>query len=1263
MSAEALPPPERESARRPDLRDAATVQVRVHSLGGRRFVQTPEALQAHTKEGQLYDLLPGQLAVTRAAQLRDLTADRTPESVLTDTVFQVAYHAPGTDRLSTLVSVADLDAREPQWPDQLGIRPHTTKRNLETIGVAVRAVAATLRADVGWTYGYACTGPVRLEGGEWAWLRPGKAALTATGTDDRLTAEIPRGIGAVQGVAVLDMDDPSPAASAAEDLEALLRVLDLVPDQPEIPLALLAQLAWAPFSALPDLGRIAVAVAGDTGSRKTAISGAIIAAQSSTFSGGRGVEVPVTIKMRHNQSTVFAADQVLHPLSGLVGTVDDWFAGRMTAKEIAEAWKRLSAIGDNTATGSGGARGGYRNGQGVVARQVFPRCCVLATAERFPEEGKHSSETARYVALELAAPVNLAVLSEIQRDGRPLSRAHAAMIQASLGDLDRVYAALEWGKQVAESWPHGGHGRVTYGYARLLGGAYLLAERMRELLEVDPAPMLEHAADLMAKAASEQTRRSGIRKGRDIARDPVALWTKHLRQALAGEPFWAADVRRGDAGHYLPPQIPGYGAHALGWRQGSEVLIPAGKGDPVGAVVAYVPGESAGRPPWRPLTLRLRSGRWQEIYDVISARVVAEDGWSLPASADLRARLVDAGYLKSATAQNEDLWDGRPRCYVLDLGKLLEGEEEDCDPGQEAGGVPADSPPAPAAPVPPAVVPEVCPACGLKVDAAVRDLFGGLHPMCAPDEPMPAPAPAVEPAPAPAVEPAPEPQSGPESAVEPAPAPSPSKAPQGRTGPQKAPYVRRSYAHRAAVLDVTGLHLAGAASPQECPLPASKSAALALADHHDIKQLWITPRAAHALGLPTVDDHADVPTDAGVPHAWADDNAIQGDPVGVAPWMVVWPRGATRDKGSRSIVLPHLETRAAWTYDGEGNPRDLEPATLLRAVELLADALGADYYWSPNATSALLARRHCRKLGESLSRTILAGAVPPAVGYSKMLASKWQRPLTPQERKDRAVIRLDRNAAYLSAMNIPLGMGDPTYTDGPRALNRKLAGYWRIAQAPTGLDALLPELRFKPARDGHLWLTTPDAALLEDLGVLPEITAAWVWEDSRKVLASLYDTIRVARLGLLKGKVAGDPAAAVAHALTADLYKSFTGYLARAEGPRAEDKRGPDLLWRPDWRDQILAEAGARMYRNLLAADRRPIASYVDAAYFTTSETDPIAARPGGLAYDHPTKPTGRGGSWKNEGLVLLENLGHAPGTPKFHDRFTSELKKGRREP
>lgn len=1252
------------------VQDAATLDTFVHTLNDRKFFQSPTELCAVTREGKPYPLLAGRLAVAAAAQLRDLDVNRRPESTLTDTVFTVHYRPQHSDaELSAPVSAIDLDAREPSWPDVLGVRPRTTKRTLENVGNAVRAMGQTLERAQGWSFAYACSGPLRQDDDTLVFLRHGRPALTAEGDDPALSVAYPEGVGALPGVSILDLDDPS---DDEDDLEALLRVLDLTPDQPAIGLTILAQLAWAPWSALPDLGRVAVMLAGESGLGKTAIAGAaVVAAQSSTFQPVAGVDPAVPVKMRGAQATVFGVDKVLMPLSGLVGIVDDWFADKMSGKEIGEQWKRLSLIGDNMATGAGGTRGGYRNGRSFLAKSQFPRCCVLATAENLPDEAKHASATARYVALKMESAPDLDVLTEIQANPRALSRAHAGMIRAGLRDPQRAYKALEWGKATVESWEYVGHRRVLYGYARIAAGAWLLAERARELSGVDPSAMLAYASETLRGALIDQTRRAGLRNGRDMSRDAVRLFVRRFREALAAGTLWAAAPERpelSEEGTYLPPSLPSHGAHALGWRQVGGRLTPAGSGDPIGSVIV---ANGTGRPPWRPVVLRMRATRWRDVAEHVSERVLHADGWSLPAPDELLEKLVKAGYVRQLGVESRELWSGESvRVRQFDLGRILDGDDDapEGTPPDGAETAPDGPDPVPGTDTPgrhlravsdaPSAAeatstgddPHVCRVCAEPMSA---DLFGnGAHATCAPpelgqagngeaaEEITATPVAGSDPS---AWRPQPEPRNG----VKETAGGSPRRPGRGKS--------RRTVAHPVAALDVDGLWLPGAEAPIDAELPRSKSAAYELARVYDVRQLWITSRAAAALELPTVDDRVNVPTDAGTAHPWDDTDAgtaIASDPVGVAPWMVVWE--GVRAQTSRSIVLPHLDTRAAWAWDND-QPRDLDGRTLANAVEAFRVATGGeDYYWSPNTTTKTMARKHSRNLTPCLS--IQAGQVPPAIGYRQVMPAKWARELTPDEKRVSSpaslLVRLDRGSAYLSAMGTYLGIGEPTRHAEGRAFDPKLAGYWRIAEVPTGFDPELPELRFHPDGQGNIWLTTPDVALLLDLGKKLDIAEAWVWEKSGKVLYSLYDHIRKARESVYARKV-DDPAAAVAFKVFADLYKSFTGELAATRGP----KNAEDVMWRPDFRDHLKAEAGARMYRNLMKAkehNRAPVASYVDAAYFVCADVDDL---PAGLVYD-PIQ----GGAWKVEGAVPLAQLGKTLGTTKLHDRFDSELEKAAKE-
>ena len=1191
---------------------------RIYSMAGSTFRQAPGALytwappKVEDGKPEQYEILTGHLAVTGALQLHDLDPDRRPETVLTDTSFDATYRPYGRDdsrdELSGPVSAIDLHARESAYPDALGLRPRVLKRHMPKVNDAIAVMAHDLEVREGWGHAYACAGPVRLPGGSLAFLRPGAPALTADGADLSLTCRFPAGVGSQHGVRALTFDDPSGPETAAADLTALLRILDLTPGQPEIALCLAGLLAWAPFACLPGLGMASVVLAGETGSRKTAMGGVLIAAQSRTFTGGKDVAPPVTVKMRGNQTTVFGADQVMHPLSGFVALADDLFADQMTPKEVSEAWRRLNLIGDNVATGSGGTRGGYRNGAALIARAVYPRCCLLVTAERLPDESAHSSATARYAALDLTTPVSLPVLTEVQARSREISRAHAGMIAAHLAAPALVHVALAAGKDMAGGWDLDGHSRVEGGYVRLAAGAWLIGERMRAVLGFDPGRWLADASDLLRKAASDQGRRSGMKAGRDMARDPVQLFVKHLRAVLAGHPCWLASDQDPMAdGSFYAPKIPGYGPQAVGWRQtGGQLggmVPPASGGAPCGAVVT--PGPQSNGWPRDKTVARIRATDWPAIHDAIAERV-SKEGWGIPAPDTMRVRLADAGYLQSASDSKPVLWGKSTRCLALDLGRILDGTDDGPEPGpdspeREPGPLPASgvalfASPATAAPdsgrqldpgAEPAGAPKPCPGpCRVCGNVWQYGRGGWACPDCqAPRESVPA-------------------------AVTAAPAP-----------PLKG--TRRRYTAPYGVLGPEGLCLPGQVIP--CEPPASLAGAYALACQHDVRQLWLHPALAAAMGLPGLDGRPDGPKGSGTPHPWAVlPESLTADPGGLAPWVTVWAASESRSQSGRSIALPHLDDRAAWADAPDG------PA-LLDAVTLLADALGGshDYWFSPNATTAQMARGLCRGLAPCAA--ITEGHVPPALEYAPMLPAKWSRDLTPGELADTAVIKLDRNAAELSALNTPLGIGEPEHRNGPVIFDPKVAGYYRLASQPGIYDRLLPPLEIRPRSDGGLWVTRPDAELLAGLELLPEISEAWIWADSRRVLYPFYTRLRKAREALLP--VRDTPAGHVAWLVLGALYKSFIGYLAETRGPRGE----ADVLWRPDYREHIKAEAYGRMFRNLIkardASGRHPIATDADAAYFTTSEISPVKARPEGLAYGTP------GGAWKNEGYAPLAAL------------------------
>ncbi|MFC9916347.1 hypothetical protein [Streptomyces sp. NPDC127197] len=1198
-----------------------------------------------------YALLPGQLSVEAGRQLRDVTPELTPGERVLETTYGVTYKPSPKLQANTLqISTEDLDARDPEWPQWLGVAAMAAKRRYETIGTAIKAMGVKEQEARGWLEAYAATGLLLRPGKEPVFLRQGAPALTPTGATADVMCGVPAALQEDPGTRALALDDPS-EETFPDDLAELMGFLETAPDDPAVPVAMLAQLMWAPWSSINELGKVHIVLAASTGHRKTSLAGGIVAAQSRHYTGGPGVEVPVAVKMRGNQSTVFGTDLKLHLLNGMVGVVDDYFAGQMTPKEVHQAWVRFGLIADNAATGAGGTRGAYRNGRQTLAKNVYPRCCVLATAEDLPEEAEHGSEVARYVALRMEGRgLNLEALSRLQAQSRALSRAHATMIQRGLRDLELPRKGLAWATEATTRWNFAGHNRVEQNYRKLMAGAWLLAQHL-ESAGLGGQWFLEYADEHLREAAMAQARRNGVVDGKQVARDPVWLWLREAREVLAGKPFWlaaperkAASAENGGEPEYQVPSVPGFGPSSMGWRQIGQAggWAVVGQGDPLGAVHVQ---QDTGRTPWRPVVWRMRATMFARLHDEIVRRV-RERGWSIPAEPEMRHKLAQAGILKAPNGVVLDLFGARVKCLSLDLVRILSGEMPGAEPepdDDQAGG-----------------------------DDSGGDGGEGGEPSG--EGPEPAPPAAAEPLPAfvPAILPESEeePSGGPEGPSEPVSGPSGASGPavpaqarrDGITGSQEPV---RTGASEVGVLDVDGLHV----RPGEAPIPVSSlpmtlSAAYALAVKESVLQLWIHPRAAERMGLPA-SRPSDIPIHQPVPHVWTDlPKNLDADPVGgLVPWSVVWHRDSGRKESGVSIVLPQYEPRVPWVpQEGEtaGAP---DGASLLQAVVGLNRALGHSYYQAPNITAAQYVHRHTRSAEPC--KALIRGEVRPAARIRGtddhptpvrqfMHPASWSRPLLDEEEGAVFVHRYDLSAAELSGMDAVYGIGEPVHmVGGDIPINKKIAGYYLLAEEPRGLDPRLPQLLFaQPKVNGEPWVTGADLHWLGKFTEepLPDVVEAYVWKESVRALAATRTHLQKGREVLLTQR--GTPAGETAYKAHGALYKSLIGYLARTSGPRNE----ADALWRPDWRDHLKAETYGRMYYSLQrigqTSGRYPVATYVDAAYWVSNSPDPIESAPKGMVLGSG------GGQWKHEACVPLAAVREHLGEKSFKRMFERELKK-----
>ncbi|THJ74541.1 hypothetical protein E7Y31_10810, partial [Candidatus Frankia alpina] len=666
-STPATPPANGEGHARPVLADVSldAPGVAVHRLIGREYRQHETHLAAVNRDGDEYAIAPGRLDVSRVTELRDVAPDLNPGPII-ETMFDVAYTPPGSEIRHATVTDRDMRSREPSWPQETGIGGVVPKRGTDIISDAIRAAGMTIRYESGVSASYGVSGllfrPDRLP----VFLRQGAPALTANGTDDTAMCELPPQVSREEGIRVLGLDEPSTDETYEADFSVLLRFLEVTSD-PSVPLAMLAQLAYSPWAGLPGVPHLAVAVAGNTGLRKSAMAGIVTGAQSRLWVPVDGDADRATVNVRHGASSKIGIDRLLYHLAGGVAVVDDAFAGKLTPGDIRAQWIMLSGLAQSMATQKGGTKA-TRDGVGIRTDR-YPRCGLLVTAEDYPEEEQHGSEIARYLALWADGEVDTAVLTEVQQSIRAISRAHARMIRDGLADLTVAPRAIAWAREEMAEWERNGHNRARHNAMLAVAGVRILADGW-ERAGIGPGEAFAPwGADVIHGIADAQARRCGMTGAGQTARNPVVLFVRRFREMLRDGTWYLASPTRGPDDAAVPPSIPGYGPGVVGWRQGAVMgeqegtqWFPAGRGDPLGAVRVW---SGSGRTPWRRAMLVIRSSEWDDVADAIRRRVRDRDEWSMPAARDLLRLLADEAWVKSVASEKSALWEDGTRPHVL----------------------------------------------------------------------------------------------------------------------------------------------------------------------------------------------------------------------------------------------------------------------------------------------------------------------------------------------------------------------------------------------------------------------------------------------------------------------------------------------------------------------------------------------------------------------------------------------------------------------
>ena len=454
----------------------------------------------------------------------------------------------------------------------------------------------------------------------------------------------------------------------------------------------------------------------------------------------------------------------------------------------------------------------------------------------------------------------------------------------------------------------------------------------------------------------------------------------------------------------------------------------------------------------------------------------------------------------------------------------------------------------------------------------------------------------------------------PEAPTAPAPAPAtPDAAPQRtRAG--------RGAAETLAVLDATGLWIARPDEAIVCitdgvpaPSPALHAGELLdLAQRHDIHQLWLHADYAAAAGLP--DRLRGVKPREGLAHAFTDGALAAGwdiRPKSLAPWLHCFRPGTY---GAIALALPHLDVQAPWHKARDGRE-------LLAALLAYREALGGyGYRYSPavTGTGLLRALHKGSRIALDLSASVTPQDFPPPARAGHAAPDLiWARPLTSAEREHCLYVNAyDKNGQYLGACaSLPVGLGVPEHCEGEHVtFDKKLAGYWRARIAytpPEGLPNPFAAPIHPTDSEGVSWYLSPALELAYQVGAEVTLLEAYVWRSSpRGILTPWYERLRDARASLLE-RAASAATDAIALATVKATYRHTIG---RLNGGWLRNSETPEDLYRPDWRDAVMAQAAANLYRELLKVQREtgrvPFALDTDCAYFAASSADAIATCP-----------------------------------------------------
>lgn len=306
--------------------------------------------------------------------------------------------------------------------------------------------------------------------------------------------------------------------------------------------------------------------------------------------------------------------------------------------------------------------------------------------------------------------------------------------------------------------------------------------------------------------------------------------------------------------------------------------------------------------------------------------------------------------------------------------------------------------------------------------------------------------------------------------------------------------------------------------------------------------------------------------------------------------------------GFRCQLILCGNSRENWAFDFENDPH-----TLYNAIDLFTELTGVRPS-IPIRTGRLL-------LEQSISRKIQSVSDDPETYFKWFLENDekqllYLREPNFSERQAKYCHAFDKRAMFLSACAIHLGEGEfeevdfdsfhYSYDNWKKTQGLIFGDFTWNKDEFNGNKTFLREI----FSDGLQPLYTPTARIISEFeGNVISVKKAYVWKNPRKPLEKFYSTLQKS-IKFTQDNPAVLHSKLVNKSLKA-IYTQFIGWLASSS--HSEGKQSN--LFRPDWRSLVIAEANARLIRNIFEVYRKtgllPVGIRYDEILYLTKGKNP----------------------------------------------------------